>query len=152
MIDSKIKNFNEFEKVNEAYNQNYMPNYYECYMITFTAYEDSYEEGENSKAYTYENIEENIKAATLDELLKTVSRDYSHWIIEPIDKQNSYYESPYICCAFGPVNNHWTKLSKSEEAAWKEGSFTAYATYVNVYIRKCTEVPNAEAFKFVGKP
>lgn len=125
---------------------------YECYLITFDAYEDDYNEGENSKPYTTETVQDSISDYTLDGLLKKVASNYSHWITEPINKQNAYYDSPFICCTFGPVNNHWTKLSKSEEECWKEGSFTAYATYVRLYIRKLSDVPEAEAFKLVGKP
>ncbi len=151
MIDSKIKNFNEFEKVNEAFQQRDRTSY-ECYMITFDAFADDYNEGEDSKPYTTDTVRDSIQDYTLDGLLKKVASDYSHWIIEPINKENSYYDAPFIRCSFGPVNRNWEPLSKSEEAAWKEGSFTAYETYVNLYIRKIEDVPSAEAFKFVGKP
>lgn len=150
MIDATIKNFNDFEKIDEAVNNKYMPSYYECYMVTFTAYEDDYDEGESSKAYTYETVEDNIKAPTLDELLRKVASDYSHWIPEPINKDHAYYNKPCICCTFGPVDRNWERLSKVQINAWKEGTFTAYSTYVNIYIRKIIEVPKAEAYKYVG--
>lgn len=150
MIDSKIKNFNEFEKVNEAVTNKTS---YECYLLDVTMYKDDYKEGEETKPFYTEAIDNvGISETTLDGLLKKVARDYNHYIPTPIDKQSAYYGSPEIRYCSPTINRDCSLFNKQEEEAWKNGNLEGIVVYVDLYIRKCEDLPAAEALKLVGKP
>lgn len=152
MIDSKIKDFNEFEKVNEAFVQRDRTSY-ECYMIGVSMYKDDYNEGEETKAFYNDTISDvNYADYTLDGLLKKLSKDFSHYIPTPINKESSYYEAPIIRYCSPTVNRDCSLFNKQEEEAWKNGDLEGIVVYVDLYIRKCEDVPAAEALKLVGKP
>lgn len=157
MIDSKIKKFNEFEQVNEGIiPTREMANgksIYEVKIIDVKIYEDDYNEGESTKPYYSDYIAEpGIVATSIDELLSQLNSDYSHWTHAfPISKETTYYAAPYVRYSSGTVNNHWDKLSKSEEEAWKEGTFKGYVIYLDIAITKTEYVPKAEIAKYVGK-
>ena len=147
-----IKNFEEFETVDEAL-QSRNRTSYECYMVSLEAYKDDYNDGESIKSVFTNTISNIIADYTLDGLLKKLEREYDYYVSYPINKDSSYYDTPIIHYNSGLVKKDWKPLSKQEKVLWKNGEFTdAYQLYVDFFIRKVEDVPAEEVLKFVNRP